>query len=175
MKKSLFIICVFSFLVLEGIAQKTEIQLQSEIDSLVWIPFVTAFSNLDVETYNSLHTEDVLRAGSWSIRRGEEYRESNRSSFAKNKASNKPRSLELKFDMRKTLADISYETGFYKSTYIPTNEKEPRSSYGYFHVVIKKVKGRWLIAQDWDDHQFNGIPIDETHFQKAKGAHIIPQ
>ena len=148
-------------------AQKVDTIAQQEINQLIWKPFMESYNNLDAEGFNQLHADDVLRAGSWSIREGEEYKESNRKGFARTKEGGTNRTIELRFDFRKTTEHISYETGFYKVVSQAPNE-EARTFYGYFHVVIKKNNGKWLITQDWDDGQFNGQPITEQHFLKAK-------
>ena len=62
--------------------------------------------------------------------------------------------------------DVAYETGFYRVLYREPG-KEPRASYGRFHVVLRKIDGNWKIAQDWDSNSFNGRPINAGDFEKA--------
>jgi len=156
----------FSFISLLQ-AQETDTVAQQEINQLIWKPFMESYNKLDAEAFNQLHADDVLRAGGWAIWQGEEYKERNKKSFARTKESKTKRVIELRFDFRKTTESVSYETGFYKVTSQAPNE-EQRIFYGYFHVVIKKNDGQWQITQDWDDDQFNGTPITEEHFLKAK-------
>ena len=68
--------------------------------------------------------------------------------------------------------DVGYEVGFYRVIY-EEEGKEDRTSYGRFHVVLKKIDGHWKIAQDWDSNSFNGRPIGEEDFDEGKKLDLI--
>ena len=160
-----FLFFLFSFSTLQ--AQEKNKETEYEINKLIWKPFIESYNQLDAKAFNQLHTADVLRAGNWGLWYGEEYKERIRKSYTRAIKGKETRKIELRIDFRRTQEDISYETGFYKVTSKAPEGKE-RISYGYFHVLIKKVDGQWKIAQDWDDEYFNGKKITEQDFLKAK-------
>ena len=45
-----------------------------EIDEQVWMPFKTTYAAYDMESYNELHSDDVLRITSSGIRRCESWK-----------------------------------------------------------------------------------------------------
>ncbi len=148
------------------IAQNEQEVFQQEIDTQVWKPFCEAYAELDAEKFNSVHTDDVIRATPWGLRIGDEYKERNRKSMAKNKKEGEKRTIELWFEHRVTNPDLSYEVGYYKV--ISQNPgKEPKEYYGRFHCVIKKVNGIWKIAQDWDDGEINGHKVGAEDWAKG--------
>ncbi len=167
MKKGLIailLLCSTSLLV----AQVDEAAIQKEIDEQLWKPFIESWGNFDAEKFNDLHTDDVLRASAWSLRIGSEYKDRNKERFAQNLADKRKRSIQFWFEHRKTNPTLSYEVGYYKVIASKPGEDE---SYHYarFHVVIKKVDGKWKIAQDWDTNNINGVAVTEADFAKAKG------
>jgi ketosteroid isomerase-like protein len=138
--------------------------LQTEIDTQVWRPFIQAYTNLNAEAYNNLHTADVLRGSPWGLSQGEAYFQRNREHFAKLKSDSLERKIAFTFEYRVQQADIAYEVGYYRL--INQRAGDEQRFYGQFHVVLKKENGRWKIAQDWDASSINGLKITEADFLK---------
>jgi len=84
--------------------------------------------------------------------------------FNVSKANGSKISLDFWFDSRHTNEDTSYEVGFYRIKFL-TNEQES-IVYGQFHIVLKKIKGKWKITQDWDTTMINKEEITAKHFAK---------
>ena len=138
-------------------------ELAKQIDQQIWEPFKDAYVTNDGEKFNSLHTDDVLRVTKYGIRKGEVYKNAMLESFAKKDMP--PRTIDFRFEHRIHSDSIAYEVGYYKLVYAPANA-EKRTSYGRFHVVLKKIEGIWKIAQDWDTGNVNGHKVSAADFEK---------
>lgn len=147
---------------------KTSPEVIKEIDEQVWKPFIKAYAIQDGALYNSVHTEDALRVSPGGIKVGKEFRERNLKNFAAGKKRGFAPVFEFKFISRQAKEDIAYEVGLYKGTF--KTEQGIRHWYGQFHVVLKKINGRWKIAQDQDMNDLGGQRIDEAYYQKTKGV-----
>ncbi|MEL6919343.1 MAG: hypothetical protein AAFO99_16655, partial [Bacteroidota bacterium] len=90
--------------------------------------------------------------------------EANLERFATNKANGTTISLNFWFDSRHTNVHTSYEVGFYKIVFLTKGEENV--VYGQFHIVLKKINGKWKITQDWDTTTINGKTITEADFVK---------
>ena len=123
----------------------------------------------DAEKFNSVHTDDVIRATPWGLRIGVEYKNRNRENMAKDKAQGVKRTIALWFEHRVTSDNLSYEVGYYKVRHQKPGE-DPKEFYGRFHCVIKKIKGVWKIAQDWDDDEINGHKVSAEDWKKGKAV-----
>lgn len=158
----LILICLVHF----GYAQK-EIDQQSienEIDLNIWKPFKQTYESRDWEGFNELHADDVLRVHDGGMQIGESYKSSIKESYQNNVEYKV--TIDFAMERRTYEGNTAYEVGFYRVVYNIPN-KEPRFSYGRFHVVLKKINGQWKIAQDWDSNSFNGEPIAAEDFNKA--------
>ncbi|MEM6724889.1 MAG: hypothetical protein AAF598_12670 [Bacteroidota bacterium] len=148
-----------------------DVYAQAEVDSTileaineeVWIPFMQAYADHDVELYLSLHAEEVLRATPWGIRKGADFRKQIRASWSIPNPSKKQ--IEFRFEHRIHTDSIAYEVGYYKLVY-PDNKPEDQVHVGRFHVVLKKIDNRWYIAQDWDDNDINGSKVSVADFER---------
>lgn len=143
-------------------AQSIE-ELQNEINLQVWKPFQHAFETLDAEALNATYAEQVLRVTPNGIDTQNAFKPKNLERFEKNKADGISIDLDFWFDSRKTNSDTSYEVGFYRIGFTDKNDKTD-FVYGQFHIVIKKIDGRWKITQDWDTTSINGNTIGATDF-----------
>lgn len=162
-KKIIFLsFLLFAF---QSTAQNDETETQEEINREVWKPFCESYASLNAETFNALHTADVIRASPWGIRVGDEYKNRNIESFKANQEKGTQRTIELWFEHRKSTPEVSYEVGYYKVTY--KNDGKTKYSFGRFHVVLKKENGIWKIAQDWDTDKINGIEVSEKDWLKG--------
>jgi uncharacterized protein (TIGR02246 family) len=168
MKKVSLIIVLVLYSVVGFTQQNTKYDFSKQIDEQLWKSFVEAYSSRNTKRYLALHTDDVVRITKGGIRKGKEFRESIRESFAKK---NQPkRTIEFKHEHRIHEQEIAYEIGYFKITYFQ-NEKE-ETYFGRFSVLLKKENGRWKIAQDWDVNQINGEPITEKDYEKLRSAII---
>ncbi len=136
-----------------------------EIDAQVWTPFIEAYATNNAKLFNSIHTNDVLRAGPWGFLQGEEYRERNRKHFSRPSPS--PVHISFAFEYRVYQGDKAYETGVYRILDI---DAAGDSSYhcGSFQVVLRKENDTWKIAQDWDSPKVNGLSVTEEDFKRLK-------
>ncbi|MCB9316646.1 MAG: nuclear transport factor 2 family protein [Lewinellaceae bacterium] len=158
-----------------GFAQQDSL-VQAEIDAQIWRPFIQAYNSFDADRYNALHTADVLRGGPWGLVTGDAYFQNNISRFAKSKAAGLQRKIAFTFEHRVHQDTVAYEVGYYRVEISEKASNEPITSYGQFHVVLKKVQGGWKIAQDWDAGNLNGERITSDVFMKhaAKGIYEKP-
>lgn len=163
MKKMLCLFS-FSFLLFSLIAQEAEIQ--KEVDEQVWKPFVKAYSSFDATTFNSLHSEDVIRANAWGVRVGKAYLESNIKNFQKGKERGDKRSISFWFEHRKYSGDVGYEVGYYEVKAIRKGEE--KKYYARFHIVLRKIDGKWKIVQDWDTSKINGVDVTQADYLKKE-------
>lgn len=143
---------------------------QQDINNQVWKPFTQALLNRDAAAFIGLHSKDVIRVerngnriinffeykkdmeASWPVRK---------ESAAKDQIK---RTFELRFTERVSNGELAYEVGYFKNESInPAGEK--RSSYGNFHVTLRKENGTWKILVDSDSNL--GGAITEEMFQAA--------
>ena len=145
-------------------------EIVTAVNASIWKPFKMSYEARDWQTFNSLHTDDVLRAHDGGIQLGQEYKDGNRAYF---ESANKGRvTIDFVMERRTYKADVGYEVGFYRVIYSEEG-KEDRTSYGRFHVVLKKIDGQWKIVQDWDSNSFNGRPIGPEDFNEEKKLDLI--
>jgi len=145
---------------------ETKPDFSKEIDEQVWDSFKEAYANYDAEQYLALHTDDVLRITKWSgIRTGDTFRAEIRASFSRE---DKPRqSIDFEFEHRIHSDDTAYEVGYYQLTRVKEEGKSERH-YGRFSVVLKKIDGKWKIAQDWDTGNINGHKVTGVDYHRLK-------
>jgi ketosteroid isomerase-like protein len=74
------------------------------------------------------------------------------------------RFIELRFTERIDHDDLAFDVGIYKTT-IQNKKGERDSSYGRFHVVLRKEYGIWKILVDTDSSE--GGTIGEKDFLAA--------
>ena len=138
---------------------------EEKVNQDVWKPFKKSYEAKDWQTFNSLHTDDVLRAHDRGIQIGQEYKDDIRSYYER--PDNRKTTIDFVMERRTYKDNVGYEVGFYRVIYSKTGEDD-YISYGLFHVVLKNVNGQWKIAQDWDSNSFNGRPIGAEDFDKGE-------
>jgi ketosteroid isomerase-like protein len=143
---------------------------QQQIDDQVWKPFTKAITERDPEAFMAVHSKDVIRV----VRDGKEVK--NYESYKKGMVENWPKyrtyvkennlkvDFELRFLERHSNGNEAFEVGYYKSETIKPNG-EKRTSYGQFHVALRKENGVWKILVDSDSS--NGGTITEEMFAAA--------
>ena len=156
--------CFFLFSTVFGFSQNQQ-DIENEINEQVWQPFKKSFEARDWKTFNSLHTNDVLRVNKYGIRIGEEYKTSVQTSYQK--PTTKKRQIDFCFNQRTYKESTGYEVGYYRVIYTE-KDKELRIVHGRFHLVLNKKNGVWLISQDWDTDTINGEPITKEDFESGK-------
>lgn len=143
---------------------ETDKKTSNQIDEQVWKVFQEAWSSYDAEKFIGIHTADVLRVTPWGIKYGQTWREKTIKSFSQDDPPK--RNISFQFEHRIYQDDLAYEVGYYKSTSIVDFGRVERTSYGRFHVVLKKENEQWKIAQDWDTNDVNGKKVTADDFDK---------
>ena len=170
MKKLPHLIIVLSFVGMGCINAQEIQQIEQVVNETIWKPFKKSYEERDWETFNALHTDDILRAHDRGIQIGQEYKDDIRKYYES--PSNQSSIIDFVMERRTYRDDVGYEVGFYRVTYSEEG-KEDRMSYGRFHVVLKKINDQWKIAQDWDSNSFNGRPIGSEDFDEGKILDLI--
>ncbi|AVI51744.1 hypothetical protein C5O00_11435 [Pukyongia salina] len=143
-------------------AQKAQ-EAEKEVNTQVWQAFKTAYEARDSEAFKAIHTDDILRVNDGGIKTAPEYFASIDSWRTSEGTSI---TIDFAFENRQYNANTGYETGYYRVIYTRENG-ESTNYYGQFHVVLKKVDGRWKIAQDFDTSTIGGKNVDGSFFEGA--------
>lgn len=149
-------------------AQEKKHDFSNEIDNQLWKSFVNSFNSRDGEKHLQIHTDDVLRITKNGIRIGKEYRDQIVKNYGRK--DQPKREIEFKFEHRVHKPEIAYEVGYFKI--ISYHKEGEREYYGRFSVVLKKVNGKWMIAQDWDIDEINGAKITKQDYDKLESIVI---
>ena len=136
---------------------------QKEIDEQVWKVFIEAYESADIDAYNALYTEDVLRVTPAGIDTEGRFKEENKQHFKNRKADNAVSTLDFWFEHRQTNHDTSYEVGFFDISYTHDSGEEDHF-LGQFHIVLKKIDGVWKITQDWDSDFVRNAKVSADDF-----------
>jgi len=136
---------------------------QKEINDQVWKPFIESFSNNNQEGFKAVHSKDVIRVMRddkviWGY---EQYFPDQKGK--QNSSQNYKKSIELRFIQRIAANGKAFEVGYYNTRSVAPDGKQ-RSSYGKFHVVLRKENGIWKILVDAD----SGKEATEEEFKKAE-------
>jgi ketosteroid isomerase-like protein len=164
MKITTVALVFFSALTSSGQAQPSSC-LQKEINDQVWKPFIRYFNAHDQAGFASVHTKDMMRVQQDANRilgPAEYFKmpdEEEKETFADRKVS-----LELRFIQRIAENGNAFEVGYYKTTVSNISRGTSRTSYGKFHVLLRKENNAWKILMDADAHE----NTDETLFLTGK-------
>jgi len=134
-------------------AQKTEAL--KEINKQIWQPFTTAFETSNYEMFGSIHSPMLLRVSGdqKTIRFFESYIGGYKTRWENSK---RKQTISFRFIERIPNDDFASERGIYKLT-VDLGSEQERSFYGQFHVLHKKIDGRWKIILDYDSSENNTI------------------
>lgn len=138
-----------------------------EIDEQIWEPFVKSYNNLDYKTFNSIHSEEVLRITSREIRKADAYKAKNEKYFKRSKEEGRQQSISFQFEKRVVTGDKAFEAGYYEIKIKQPNGEEG-TYYARFHVVLQKENNQWKIVQDWDSGSLNGVKVTAKDFYRLK-------
>ena len=163
MRKFSLLILLFSIMTMY--AQDVQ-NIQKEIDQELWKPFKKAFDTVDEITLNALYADEVLRVTPNGIDTENKFKDANLKRFENYKKNKTDVRLDFWFDKRQTNASTSYEVGLYRMQLIKAEMTD--TVYGQFHIVLKKIHGKWKITQDWDTATINGKAISKSDFEKQQ-------
>jgi len=138
--------------------------IQRQINQQVWKPFIQTFNARDNEGFKAVHSKEVSRVlqDDKRILNADEYFKPVPDSIKARWAAYK-NNLELRFTQRIATGDRAFEVGYYKSSSTNTNTGQTRTSYGKFHVLLRKENGIWKILMDADTRE----NADENAFNSA--------
>ncbi len=165
MKRILLTLMILSYTGIAFSQAERNLEAEQEVNEQLWGPFKKAWEERNAKAFNDLHTDDVLRISKWSgVRIGNEYKDRIVESYSR--PDSRERSIDFWLEHRYYSGETGYEVGYLK---IVTKEegKDPRFSYSRFHVVLKKVDGKWKIAQDWDTNNINGVQVTAEDYAKG--------
>lgn len=137
----------------------------AEINEQVWIPFTKSWESNDAEMYNSIHTKDVWRINASRLLIGDEYKNRNTERMQGQKNNS---IIEFSFETRRANGTSAYEVGYFRIT----RTTDGQQFVGRFHVALKKVEGKWKIAQDWDTDIINGVTLTPESLNNRKFTHF---
>jgi ketosteroid isomerase-like protein len=144
---------------------------QIEINAQVWKPFTKAIMQQDAAAFAALHSMDLIRVerNNNKIFGLAEYRSAMEAGWPGWKESIKKNQIkytfELRFAERLSNGEFAYEVGYFKNESVYPNG-ENRTSFGKFHVALRKENGTWKILVDSDSNE--GGTITAEMFQTAK-------
>lgn len=147
------------------VSQENRQELIREVNEQVWQVFKTSYETRDSEQFRSIHLKDVLRVHGGGIRLGFEYHQE--IAAWKPLPAGMSLRIDFAFEARKFRDTVGYEVGYYRLIYERTGMASD-TSYGRFHVVLKKVDQQWKIAQDYDTRRVGEIGMDRTFFESAE-------
>lgn len=139
---------------------------QTEINSQVWKPFIQHFNSNNTEGFMAVHSKDVIRSPREAkvVWGWDAYRTQQATGDKQDLATNRKRTLELRFTERISNNDLAVEVGIYKTSYLLPNG-QTQSFFGRFHVVLRKETGIWKILVDMDSTE--GGTVGEKDFLAA--------
>lgn len=134
-----------------------------EINNQIWANFTKAFEVLDVNLFESLHSENLIRVNgdNKNVRNKISYINGYKNRWKNNKIN---QTISFRFLERICSNNKASERGIYKLTRNPNTENE-QSYYGKFHVILIKEDGVWKILVDYDYSEQKNI--DESTFITA--------
>jgi len=139
--------------------------IHNNIIQQIWKPFKKSFDTKDANTFNSLHTDSVLRINAWGIKQGENYKNGITKSYSK--TSKRTRTIEFWIEQSVFSETIAHQIGYYAATYKEPKTKD-KTTYAQFQVTLKKRHGVWKISQDFDTDKVGGVKVDSTFIKRLK-------
>jgi len=143
-----------------GICVAQTDSLQKEINEQVWKPFIKSFNEMNTDGFMAVHSKEMSRVSQdgKSIYGYEKYYEESKYWNERSKREGRKHNIELRFTQRIAGNDRGFEVGYYKTTSIQPNG-ESRSSYGKFHVLLRKENNKWKILMDADASEKTDEPV----------------
>ncbi|CCH29989.1 nuclear transport factor 2 family protein [Actinosynnema sp. NPDC047251] len=137
-----------------------------ELDHDVWEPFRSAYRGLDTAAFLAVHSPDLIRAGgpARNVLGHADYARQMAEWFARVAANGDSLDIRFRFAERLASADAASERGLFRIDAIRAGE--PKVFYGRFHVLCRKLGGRWRIVVDYE--------ADEETTEEAFAAGAAP-
>lgn len=153
------------FLILFANTSQTQNKENLKAINTVWAKFYEAFETLDHTLMADIHAKDLVRvSGGKRILNYDSYIKGYESSFKNSKETGQTSNISLRFFERINNNSTASERGIYKLVRNKGTEKE-QAYYGQFHVIFKKIDGKWKITMDYDSSE--GKTIGEDDYKKA--------
>lgn len=135
-----------------------------EVNKAIWVNFASAYETLDINLFESLHSDSFIRVSgnSKTIRNKKEYIDSYTKWW---QDKNLKLTISFRFLERINNGEKASERGIYKLVLNANTEKEA-SYYGEFHVIIRKEDQVWKLLIDYDSN-----PNDEV----GENAYLMAQ
>jgi ketosteroid isomerase-like protein len=123
-----------------------------DMNSDVWLPFMRAYSQLDIDLFSIIHASDFVRVESSSRWIGglDSYRQRTDQGFARARAQGDVLSIEFRFTDRVLGDRLAYERGVYRVT-VTEPDGQAQTFLGRFHSVLRRESGKWQLLLDHDD------------------------
>lgn len=140
--------------------------LLAELNRDIWTPFSEAYADGTHEPYLALHAPDFIRVegGRKNIRNLAEYSTVVRRTFEGWADREEKAGISFRFFERIVRGDLASERGVFELV-LADNDGNVERFYGQFHVIARKIEGRWRILVDYDSDE-NGT-IDRADFLAA--------
>ena len=130
-----------------------------------WAKFYKAFETLDYTLMADIHSKDLVRvSGGRRIIDYDTYINNYKAGFERDKKAGQTSHISLRFFERISNDSTASERGIYKLVRNKGKENE-QAYYGQFHVLFKKIDGKWMITMDYDSSE--GDTIGEEQYAKA--------
>lgn len=148
-------ICFVSFTILAFhqmlFAQVEWTKAEETVNVELWLPFISAYNNLDVEAFMGVHDQDFIRVlrDSDEIFGKSDYAERMEASTKHNRESGRVRNLALSFHERIIGEDKGFETGIYRVN-ISEADGTNATYFGKFHTALTRGSGKWQLLLDAD-------------------------
>ena len=154
-------IFIFLFVIMSSVSYCQNKEVLKSINKEIWEPFTKSFETFDIELFESLHSNDLIRvsADGRNIKKKDTYIDGYNRRWTKTSIE---QTISFRFLERLNSFDIASERGIYKLTMNPNTEQE-KSFYGKFHVIMKKEQETWRILVDYDSSESNTINSDSYY------------
>lgn len=157
-KKHITVLILLFSILINNFSQ--EIKNLQEINA-VWEKFCQSFKTLDYELFASIHSEKLIRIPNGQrIVAYDDYIESYKERFEKDKKENSTSEINLRFFERTNNDSIASERGIYQ---VIRNKNKPNEKifYGKFHALLIKENKEWKILMDYDNNEEGTISKED--------------
>lgn len=151
------------FLLTFNIGVSQNINELKAINTDIWYPFTKAYETYDADLFKSLHDSNLIRVSGnqKSIISFDAYMSGFKNRW---QSKNRKQTISFRFIERIVSDNLASERGIYKLT-VDLDSDSEQSYYGQFHVIHKKINGKWKLILDYDSSENN--TINEESYLKA--------
>jgi len=128
--------------------------LLAELNNDIWLPFSEAYTDGDSAAYLALLAPDFLRVEGDRkvIRNLADYTTSVRRTFEGAADREEKLNISFRFTERIARGDLASERGIYELV-LADNDGNVERLYGRFHVIARKLEGKWRLVMDYDSNE----------------------